>query len=138
MRAADKALILSAIRHTDNRSIVKCYTRSRGLVTVSAMVGRSASARIRPSAVQPLTFVDAVLSLREGQEVQTLTEASVYYAPDLSGSMPRLAVAMFMNELLVKCLKEQGANERLYDFIEHCLDRLQHSPDAYTTLHLYF
>jgi DNA repair protein RecO (recombination protein O) len=138
MRASDKAVVINAVKYGDKKHIVKLYTRSHGLVTAAAAVGHSQKSRVRPAAIMPLTFIDANFSARQNKEVQVLTEASVYFKPELSGNISKLAIAQFINEVLVKCIREQVVNERLFDFIEHCFDFLNRAETGYNDVHIYF
>ena len=139
MRVSDKAIVLQQIRHGDRQSIVRLYTYHHGLVTVIASAGRSASSRIRASQLLPLTLLEVNFTLRENHELHRLSEASCYYVHDrLAGSLPKLSIAQFMNEVLLKTIREQTTNPALYDFIEGCLNYLNDSEKDFQNLHLYF
>lgn len=139
MRVHDKAVVLQAIRHGDKQSVVKLYTRSHGVVTVIASASRSATAKIRPSALLPLTLLDVVYSLRPNRDLQRLSEATCYYVHNQVGvSLPKLTIAQFINEVLLKTLREQQPNPRLFDFIEGSLNYLNDADRDYQNLHLHF
>lgn len=139
MRVRDKAIVLQHIRHGDKQAILKLYTRSHGLLSVIASPSRGATARIRPSALLPLTLLDVVYSLRESRELHRLSEAVCYYVHDKIGSaMAKLSIAQFINEVLIKTLKEQQPNARLFDFTEATLNFLNDTDRDYTNLHLHF
>ena len=139
MRVSDRAIVLQHIRHGDKQSIIKLYTRSHGMVALIASPSRSASAKIRPAALLPLTLLDVVYTLRPNRELQRLSEAGCYYVHDqIASSMAKLALAQFINEALIKTLKEQQSNPQLYDFIESTLNYLNDADRDYTNLHLHF
>jgi DNA repair protein RecO (recombination protein O) len=139
MRVHDKALVLQSVKHGDRQSIVKLYTRQHGLVTVIASAGRTPSSKIKASALMPLTLLDINYTMRGAREIQRLGEATCYYVHgNIGSSLAKLSIAQFMNEVLIKSLKEQQANAGLYDFIEGCLNYLNDSEKDYINLHLYF
>lgn len=138
MRVSDKAVVLQAIRHGDKKFIVKMYTRGHGLLTVAANIGKAGSSKIKPSGILPLSLIDAELIVKQNKEIHQLTEASCYYvATNIQGSITRLSIAQFLNEVLLKTLKEQSANANLYEFIETCLKYLNDADES-INLHLYF
>jgi DNA repair protein RecO (recombination protein O) len=138
MRISDKAVVINAVKYADKKQIVRIYTRTHGLVTVSAIPGHSPQSKIRTASLLPLTFIDAVYSGRPNRDIQNLRECSVYFSPHLTGDISKLAIAQFINEVLVKALKEQSPNSRLFDFIEHCMDLLNRAESGFADLHLYF
>lgn len=139
MRASDKAIVLQHIRHGDKQSIVRLYTRKHGLVSVIASPSGKSTAKIRRSALLPLTLLDVVYTLRENRELHRLSEAVCYYVHDQIGnSMPKLSIAQFINEVLLKTLKEQQPNPRLFDFVEATLNYLNDSDRDFANLHLHF
>lgn len=138
MRVSDKAVVLQAIKHGDKKFILKLFTREHGTITAFAHVGKAATSKVKASAILPLTLIDAELIIKQNKEIQQLTEASCYYVGSgISGSFAKLSIAQFLNEILLKTLKEQGANAHLYEFIETCLKFLNDAEDT-INLHLYF
>jgi len=139
MRVSDKAIVLQSIRHGDKKLILKLYTRHNGTITVAASAGKSASSKIRSSSILPLNLIDAEMIIKQNKEVHQLTEASCYYVhTNISTSLSRLSIAQFLNEILIKTLKEQSGNEHLFEFIETCLRYLNDTESRYANLHLYF
>jgi DNA repair protein RecO (recombination protein O) len=139
MRVSDKAIVLQSIRHGDKKLILKLYTRHNGTITAATSTGRSASSKIKSSSILPLTLIDAELIIKQNKEVHQLTEASCYCVhTHISTSLSRLSIAQFLNEVLIKTLKEQSGNIHLFEFIETCLKYLNDTESHYGNLHLYF
>jgi DNA repair protein RecO (recombination protein O) len=139
MRVSDKAIVLQSIKHGDKKFILKLYTSQHGLITVIAAAGNSKSSKIRPGNILPLTLVDIEFILKQNREIHRLTEATSYHVHDhISLSLAKLAIAQFMNEIMIRSLKEQHANAHLFEFIETCLKFLNDATDNYMNLHLYF
>lgn len=139
MRVSDKAIVLQAIKYGDKKNIVKLYTKNHGLITVSSISGNSPSSKVKSSSVLALNLLDVELITKQNKEVHQLTEASCYYVTtSVTSSILKLSVAQFLNEILIKCIKEQHANSQLYDFIEGCLKFLNESEDAFMNLHVHF
>lgn len=139
MRVSDKAIILQAIKHGDKKFILKIFTQHHGTLTAAAAVGNSTSSKIRPGAILPLTLVDVELVMKQNKEVHRMTEASCYCVNmDISTSLAKLSIAQFLNEVLIKTLKEQAGSPHLFEFVETCLKFLNDTQEDYVNLHLYF
>jgi DNA repair protein RecO (recombination protein O) len=122
MRVTDRALVLQAIRHGDRKQILRLYTQQHGAITVVAVPSRSPSSKIRPASLLPLSLIDAQLSVHESRDIHRLSESSVYFVPRHSPWSPAaLAVGQFINEVLLKCMREQHANPPLYSLAEHAV-----------------
>jgi DNA repair protein RecO (recombination protein O) len=139
MRVSDKAIILQSIKHGDRKYILKLFTHHHGTITVATAVGKTSAARIKSSSIMPLSLLDVELIVKQNKDIHQLTEAFSYHLfSNIHGSINKLSIAQFMNEIMIKCLKEQGANAHLFEFIETCLKFLNDTTDGYLNLHLYF
>jgi len=139
MRISDKAILLQSIKHGDKKYILKLYTLQNGLVTAFAAVGSSPKSKIKTSALLPLNLLDVELVIKQNSEVHQLNEVSCYYVTTtIHTSLFKLSIAQFINETLIKSLKEQSANKYLFEFIETCIQFLNTNETNFTNLHLYF
>ncbi len=135
MRVSDKAIVLQAIKHGDKKFILKLYTHHNGLVTAAVALNKN----IRASNIFPLSLINVELILKQNKEVHQVTEASSYYIlSDISNSLSKLSIAQFINEILIKAIKESATNQHLYEFIESCLIYLNDTQQEFINLHLYF
>jgi DNA repair protein RecO (recombination protein O) len=135
MRVSDKAIVLQAIKHGDKKFIVKLYTYNNGLVTASVAINKN----IRQSNIFPLSLINAELILKQNKDVHQITEVSSYYIlSNISNSFSKLSIAQFLNEVLIKAIKESATNKHLYEFIESCLIYLNDTETEFVNLHLYF
>ena len=139
MRVSDKALVLQSIKHGDHKFILKLFTCNHGLITAAVTVSRSPASKIKPGSIQALSLLDVELLIKQNKEVSQLTEASCYHPSNgISGSFAKLSIAQFLNEIMIKALKEQGPNAHLFEFIENILRYLDEAETEYLNLHLYF
>ncbi|MEI8135692.1 MAG: DNA repair protein RecO C-terminal domain-containing protein [Bacteroidota bacterium] len=135
MRVSDKAIVLQAIKHGDKKFILKLYTRNNGLVTASVALNKN----IRSSNIFPLSLINVELVLKQNKDVHQVTEASSYYIlSNISNSFSKLSIVQFLNEILIKSIKESATNTHLFEFIESCLIYLNDTETEFVNLHLYF
>ncbi len=139
MRVSDKAIVLQSIKHGDKKFILKLYSKHNGLLSVATSIGKKESAKIKSSSILPLTLLDVEMVIKQNKEIHLLTEASCYYVYDsIHDSLSKLSIAQFLNELLIKSIKEQGSNSYLFNFIETCMKFLNDSTEEFINLHIYF
>ncbi|MBA2610861.1 MAG: DNA repair protein RecO [Bacteroidetes bacterium] len=135
MRLSDKAIVLQSIKHGDKKFILKLYTNNNGLVTAAVALNKN----IRSSNIFPLSLINVELILKQNKEVHQVTEISSYYIlSNISNSLPKLSIAQFLNEILIKAIKESATNKHLYEFIESTLTYLNDTETEFINLHLYF
>jgi DNA repair protein RecO (recombination protein O) len=138
MRISDKAIVLQNIKLGDRKFLVKLYSREQGLLTLACTAGKAAGAKIKFSGIQSLNLIQAEMVVKQNKDVHQLHEAHCYYVYDkIPFNFSKLSIAQFVNELLLKCLKEQQANPHLFTFLETCLCYLNDEEQQYINLHLY-
>lgn len=139
MRVSDKAIVLQAIKYGDKKFILKLFSKHHGLITAAAAVGNSPSSKIKPGIIAPMNLLEVQFTSRQNKDVQQLTEASCYYIhSSINGSLAKLSIAQFLNEVLLRSVKEQAANTALFDFAETCIKYLDESNNGFVNLHVYF
>jgi DNA repair protein RecO (recombination protein O) len=139
MRISDKGIILQSIKHGDRKNILKIFTANHGLLTVIGSVSKSSASRIKAGSILPLSLVEIEIIMKESRELFTLTEATAYYLNDhIHESISKLTIAQFLNEIMIRTLKEQSSNPSLFEFIETCIKYLNDSRENFINLHLYF
>ena len=139
MPQTTQGIILQQIKYRDKKSILKIYTLQHGLQSYAVNVGRSKSSKIRPAHVAPLNQVEFVEHNRKTREVHVISEMRVIYIyQHLFADMAKNCLAQFINEILVKCLKEHQANEDLYFFIAVKLKSLDTTEKNISNFHLIF
>lgn len=139
MRISDKAIVLSSIKNGDKKMILRLYTHQHGLLTLIANIGKSPAAKVKSSTLLPLTLIEAQMILKQNKEIHQLVETRCYSVNQhISQSLSKLSIAQFINEVLIRSLKEQQANHSLYEFIETCICFLNDAEQDFENLHLYF
>lgn len=121
-----KGIILNTIPYGDNSAIIKCYTQTLGMQSylVNSIHGKRAA--VKPSMLLPLTLTEMEVNFMQGKNLQRIKEIKAQ--PPLfkvHSEMPRTAIAMFMAELLVKCLREENhPDENLFHFLSNTIQIL--------------
>ncbi len=139
MPQTTQGIILQHIKYRDKKSILKVYTLQHGLQSYAVNVGHSKTSKIKAAHVASLNQVEFIEHSRANREIQLITEIRLTYIyQSLFADMTRNCLAAFMNEILVKCLKEHQPNEELYFFAAIKLKTLDTTDKAVTNFHLHF
>ncbi len=139
MLCKTQGIVLQNIKYADKKVISKIYTRELGVVSVNAFVGSASKNKISPSLIQPLSQIEIEISFKENTELHSLKDVKVFYQyQSIHSDFYKICIAQFMNEILLKCLKEQTKNTELFDFIASLLQWLDKSPSGFNNTHVYF
>jgi DNA repair protein RecO (recombination protein O) len=139
MQQFANGIVLHNVRYADKKIISKIFTKQLGLVTCHVVISSSPKAKLKTSTLQPLHLIEMEMQVKQNKEVQQLLEARCYYVyKDLTTNFSKLTIAQFINEILIKTIKEHQVNEHLFEFIETCLKWLDEHQANFANLHLYF
>lgn len=138
MLVKTEGIVFQNTKYADKKLITKIYTRDHGLVTLNAITGSAASAKVKSAVIQPMNQVEISFTLKQNREVHQMTEArSAYVYRHLQRDYHKLAIAQFLNEVLCKCIKEHHANEALYEFVTGALKKLDEK-ESCGDFHIWF
>ncbi len=132
-----EAIVLGSVKYGDNSIILRTYTREKGLKSFIAGGLHSKKGPLRPALVQPLSLLEIVFYDQSKGELKRLKEASVahpyrsvYFNPVKS------SLAMFLGEMLSHVLKEEEANEPMFQFLFDALVDLDQRQEGLGNFHL--
>jgi len=127
-----KGIVLRTVKYGETSVIVTMLTELFGLQSYLVNGVRILSGKKGPKAglFQPAAILDLVIYHQETKNLQRLKEYNwnVLYQNIFSDVITH-AVALFMIELLQKCLKQPEANAELFYFMEDALSRLDQSTE---------
>jgi DNA repair protein RecO (recombination protein O) len=124
-----KGLVLRTVKYGDTSIIVTIFTSLFGIQSYLVNGVRSSSKKGAGKAnlFQPAAFLDLVVYHNELKQLNRIREfrwAHIYQ--DIFSDVPKNAVALFMIEMLTKCLKQPEPNEELFSFLEDIFLNLDH------------
>ncbi|MDE5606267.1 MAG: recombination protein O N-terminal domain-containing protein [Bacteroidales bacterium] len=148
MTESAEGFVLREIRYGDNGSIVKIYTKDKGLRSFfvkgvrpsGASVGRSSRHRQGKAGLFP--FLELEFTYVERRESQTLYTLRQFrpsgLAQRLYGDVTKVCMLTFLAEMLSKCLAEGQADDALYGYIAYFVQRLDAAEKPYGHYHVWF
>ncbi len=132
-------IILHTIPYSEKSLISKIYTKHFGLQSYLTNGTRSKKASNKAQLFQPLAIVDLVVTNSEKNKLNRISEISIsYHYSDLATNILKSSIAIFINEILYKSLKEEYSDEELFDFVSSSLQILDLKQDEYSNFHLFF
>jgi DNA repair protein RecO (recombination protein O) len=116
-----KGLVLRAVKYGETSLIVSIYTEMFGVQSYIVNGVRTSSVKqpYRANLFQPATLLDLIVYHNERSNLQRIREFKwcVIYN-DIYRNVHKNMVALFMTEVLLKCLTQPEANPDLFAFVE--------------------
>lgn len=138
MQETIRAIVISRIPYTDNSTVVRLYTREKGMISCIAgrMHGRKGC--LKSSMFQPLSILNAVI-YTGSKGMPSIREASpVLPLHSISSDPLKASVGIFLTEVLSHTLIESHPDTSAFDFIEHSLLDFEMAEVCPSDFHLSF
>ncbi|MBT6251829.1 MAG: DNA repair protein RecO [Flavobacteriaceae bacterium] len=123
MFVTTEALVLSKLNYSETSLIVRCYTRSEGIKSyILKGIKSGRNGKKNTALFQPLTQLEITAQHKNkaGLSIPKTTKLSKPYQT-IPYSMDKLAVVLFLSEVLNSALREEEANASLFEFLIHSL-----------------
>lgn len=134
-----RGIIFRATDYGESSVIVQIFTEKFGLQSYIINGAKKPKAKIGRNMLQPLHLLDLVVYHKNTGSVQRISELK--NAPVLL-SIPydviKGCIAIFLNEVLYKAIKQQSPDENLFDFIFSAIEWLDHQTESVANFHLIF
>jgi DNA repair protein RecO (recombination protein O) len=130
-----KGIVLRSVKYGETSLVVTIFTELSGLQSYLVNGVRTVSAKGSSKAVffQPSAILDLVAYHNEFKNLQRIREYKwSYLYHHILSDVKKNAVALFMIELLTKCLKQPEPNADLFYFVEDALHHLDDANDTVT------
>ncbi|HEX8023955.1 DNA repair protein RecO [Mucilaginibacter sp.] len=134
-----RGIIFRATDYGESSVIVQIFTEKFGLQSYIINGAKKPKAKIGRNMLQPLHLLDLVVYHKNTGGVQRISELK--NAPVLL-SIPydviKSCIAIFLNEVLYKAIKQQSPDENLFDFVFSAIEWLDHQTESVANFHLIF
>ena len=125
-----KGIVLRAVKYGETSLIVTMFTELFGLQSylVNGVRTSTKKGSGKANLFQPTAILDLVVYHNELKHLNRIKEFKwSYLYQHIFSDVPKNAVALFMIELLAKCLKQPEANPELFEFCEDAFIHLDES-----------
>ena len=134
-----RLIVLHTLKYTDSSLLVYAYTDLFGRQTYILRGIRTAKKRGVTSLFFPLSLLSAQAYHKHGSNIQNIKEFNAIHS--LSGIRTNLyksAIALFLGEILYRCIKEEEANPTLFQFLYNSIMELEALTESVSNFHLFF
>lgn len=125
--------------YSESSVVVQMFTEKFGIQSYLINGVKKPRAKISMNMLQPLHLVDMVVYHKNTTGIQRVSELR---PSPVFGTIPydivKSTIVQFLNEVLYKSIRQQMADEHLFDFIFNALSWFDESKDANTNFHLTF
>ena len=134
-----RGIVFKATDYGENSVIVQVFTEKFGLQSYIVNGAKKPRAKIGRNMLQPLHLLDMVVYHKSAGSIQHIKELK--NSPVLQ-TIPydviKSCLAMFLNEVLYKAIKQQSADENLFGFVFSSIEWLDHQAEGLNNFHLVF
>ncbi len=132
-------IILHTTNYSDSSLIAKIYTEKFGLQSYMINGVRSKKSKTKATLFQPMALVELVVSNSEKTSLQRVSEINIQHPySTLPYNIIKSSIAIFLNEILYKTLKEEHPDEDLFSYIKNSFLILDLKTENCSNFHLYF
>ncbi|MCI0751736.1 MAG: DNA repair protein RecO, partial [Flammeovirgaceae bacterium] len=134
-----RGIVFRFTKFGESSIIVTIFTELFGLQSYLVNGVRSKSSKSKIALFQPLTLLDMEVYHRENANINRIKElkCSHPYVSLMSDSR-KSAIAMFLNEVVNKSVREESHATDVYEFLETSFRTLDHQETNFENFHLIF
>ncbi len=139
MEVKTRAIVLQTIKYGDSQLIVDFFSEKLGRLSFIVRTPKSPKAKMKRQFFQPLMILNIEFDHRPKAGLQKLKDVSICMPfVDIPFSPYKLAISMFLSELLGHATKNEQQNEPLFQFLVDSISWLDHAADRFANFHIVF
>ncbi len=125
MLITTRGIVFNQVKYGETSIIARIYTEQSGLESFLIRGARSRHARIRAAHLQHLSLVELEYNRRSNKEIQHLKNLKIAHPfRDIPFNVKKSAIAVFLNEVLYKAIREEEPNPALFTFLFNAIQFL--------------
>lgn len=134
-----KGIVLHHIKYGDTSLITHIYTREFGRHSFLVKGARSKRSRLKSNLFQLLNILDIEFYYKESADLFLVKEVSRSISlNNFPYDVKKSSQAIFLAEVLYRCLMEQASDPGLYDFLENSIEYFDLMKEESSNFHLAF
>ncbi|RRN76760.1 DNA repair protein RecO, partial [Pseudoxanthomonas sp. SGD-10] len=134
-----RGIVLRVTDYAENSVVAKIYTEKFGVQSYLINGIKKPKARIKLNMLQALHLLDMVVYHKPNGGLQKISDARSYpILTSIPYDIVKSSVAIFLNEMIYKSLREQTDDPILFEFIYSSVELLDHADRGVANFHLLF
>ncbi|MFM6954729.1 MAG: DNA repair protein RecO [Sphingobacteriaceae bacterium] len=134
-----RGIVFKCTNYSESSVIVQVFTEKFGIQSYLINGVKKAKAKISLNMLQPLHLLDMVVYAKATTQIQRVAE--IRQTPlllHIPYDIVKSSLALFLNEVIYKSVRQQGQDEHLFEFIFHAIELLDGLEEGLANFHLYF
>lgn len=134
-----RGIVLKTTDYSETSVIVQVYTEKFGLQSYLINGVKKPKAKIKKSMLQPLHLLDMVVYHKPTasmQRVAELRQQPIFQT--IPYDILKSSLVMFLNEILYKAIRQQTADEALFEFVYSSIETLDQQQKGIDLFHISF
>jgi DNA repair protein RecO (recombination protein O) len=137
MKYKTRGIVLGYLKYGESSIIVRILTEQFGLQSYIVNGVRSVKSKGKLAIYQPLTLLDMVVYHKGDGKLSRIAEVSCAYPyKHIPFDFKKSGMALFMAEMLEKCIKEEEANQSMFNFLFDSFRTFDDLPINFENFHL--
>ena len=134
-----RGIVFKTTDYSESSVVVQIFTEKFGLQSYLINGVKKPKAKIRQNMLQPLHLLDMVVYHKAAGNIQRVAE--VRQQPvflSIPYHIVKSSIVLFLNEVLYKAIRQQTADDVLFEFLFHTIEILDRMEAGLVNFHLYF
>ena len=134
-----RGIVINYVKLRETSIVVNIYTEGFGIRSYIENGIRTAKSKNKIALFQPLTLLDLVVFENEKKGLKRISEVKCSQPyQTLPYDITKSSIALFLAEVLKKCLKEEESNPPLFNFLQYSFAYLDEPHTEIGNFHLIF
>ncbi len=130
-------VVLNVVKHSDRGMVVQCYSLQYGREAFYFRGGGKCRGSL--PMLHKLALLSCVVYTGKQNAMPTIKEiAPLHQLHGLRSNIYKSTMALFMSELVLRCIREEEPNEKLFALISSSVEILNAMESGIANFHLYF
>jgi len=139
MQEKTRGIFLHHINYSETSIIARIYTEKFGRQSYMVNGVKRKKSSMRMNLFQPFNLLDLEVYYRPGRDLQRLNDARISVPFDhIPFDIRKSSQAIFLSEILLKCLREEEPNADLFEYLFHAACLLDMLEKGVSNFHLAF
>ena len=132
-------IVINVIKYNEKHNIAHIYTDKCGMMSFLVRQGTTHASRMRNAMFMPLSLLEFEARMQPGRELGTLHDVQrIAMLHSIYSDPIKNIIAMFMSELLSRCIQEHEQNMVLFSFLKSSILRLEETRNSVANFHICF
>ncbi|WP_285010600.1 DNA repair protein RecO [Pedobacter faecalis] len=134
-----RGIVLKTTQYSESSVVAQIFTEKFGIQSYMINGVKKPRAKISMNMLQPLHLADMIVYHKTNTSIQRVSELrpSPVFA-NIPYDVVKRTMVMFLNEVLYKSIRQQTADEHLFDYLYHAICWLDACEDLNVNFHLSF